>query len=77
MKPKRSKSWDINYHWIEYRTQMGHLNPYWERGIHNRAGYFTKHNPLSYHKKMRYKYLQKVHLTTNKLLHAKQCEKIC
>ena len=51
MKPKRSKSWDINYHWIEYRTKMGHLNPYWERGIHNRAGYFTKHNPLSYHKK--------------------------
>jgi len=28
MKPKRSKSWDMRYHWIEDRDKMGDLNPY-------------------------------------------------
>ena len=29
MKLKLSKSWDVKYHWLEDRTKMGHLNPYW------------------------------------------------
>jgi hypothetical protein len=60
MKPKRSKTWDMRYHWIEDRVHMGHLRPYWDKGINNWADYFTKHFPPAYHKIMRYKYLQKV-----------------
>jgi hypothetical protein len=60
MKPKRSKAWDMRYHWIEDRVNSKHLRPYWDKGIHNWADYFTKHFPPAYHKIMRYKYLQKV-----------------
>jgi hypothetical protein len=60
MKPKRSKSWDMRYHWIEDRVKRKHLRPYWDKGTHNWADYFTKHFPPAYHKIMRYKYLQKV-----------------
>jgi hypothetical protein len=28
MKPKKSKTWDMRYHWIEDRVIMGHLRPY-------------------------------------------------
>ena len=77
MKPKRSKSWYMKYHWLEDGTKMGHLNPYWERVIHNWANYFTKHHPPEYNKIMRYKYLHKLHLTMNKFLHAPQCARVC
>jgi hypothetical protein len=60
MKPKRSKTWDMRYHWIEDRVLAKHIRPYWDKGIHNWADYFTKHHPPAYHKIMRYKYLQKV-----------------
>ena len=63
MKPKRSKYWDMKYHWLEDCTNMGYLNPYWERGIHNWEDYFTNHHPPAYHKIISYKYLQKFHLT--------------
>ena len=86
MKPKHSKYWDIRYHWLEYRTKMGHLNLYWERGIYNWAGYFTKHHPPYYHQIMRHKYLQKLHTITNQIMSTKfilfapqaaQCVRVC
>jgi hypothetical protein len=60
MQPKRSKSWDMRYHWIQDRDKLGDLNPYWEKGTHNWADYFTKHHSPAHHKIMRYKYLQKM-----------------
>ena len=42
MEPKCSKSWDMRYHWLEDRTKMGHLNPYWERGLYNWAGIISQ-----------------------------------
>jgi hypothetical protein len=68
MKPKGSKTWDdVRYHWIEDRVQMGHIRPYWDKGSCNWADYFTKHFAPSYHRIMRYKYLQKVNacISTN------------
>ena len=53
MKTKHSKSWNMKYHWIEDRTKIGHLNPYWKWGIHNWADYFTKHHSPAHHKIMR------------------------
>ena len=42
MNPKRSKSLDMRYHWLEDCKKMGRLDPYWGWGIHNWADYFTK-----------------------------------
>lgn len=60
MKPKKSKTWDMRYHWIEDRTQLGQIRPYWDKGKNNLADFFTKHFPPAYCKIMRYKYLQKI-----------------
>ena len=35
MNPKRSKSRDMKYYWLEDCTKTGHLNPYCKPGIHN------------------------------------------
>lgn len=64
MKPKRSKTWDMRYHWVEDRVHMGHIRPYWDKGENNWADYFTKHFAPAYHRIMRYKYLQKVNALT-------------
>jgi hypothetical protein len=59
MNPKRFKTWDMRYHWIEDRVLAKHIRPYWDKGIHNWADYFTKNHPPVYHNIMLYKYLQK------------------
>ena len=68
MNPKRYKSLDMQYQWLEDPTNMFNLNTYWERGIYHREDYLNKHHPQAYHKIMRYKYLQKLHLITNHIL---------
>jgi len=56
---KRSKSCDMRYHWVKDRIAQGQFFLYWARGKWNRADYFTKHYPPSYHKLMKYEYLQR------------------
>ena len=58
MKRKRSKSWDMRYHWLRDRTLQQHLQIYWDRGSNNHADYFTKHHPPIHHRskvRMRYR----------------------
>jgi hypothetical protein len=43
------------------RIQQGQFNLKWAPGKFNLADYFTKHHPPWHHRKMRYKYLQKVY----------------
>ena len=61
-KPKKSKSWDMRYHWVEDRVNSKELNLHWKPGTQNWADYFTKHHAPIYHKIMRYKYLQRLNL---------------
>ena len=55
MQQKRSKSWDMRYHWLRDRETQKHIRVYWDKGLHNYADYFTKHHPTSYHLEMRSK----------------------
>ena len=59
LKKKRSKAWDMRYHWLSEQQNLKKFLIYWEKGIHNLADYHTKHHPPSYHKKMREKYILK------------------
>jgi hypothetical protein len=55
---KRSKAFNMRYHWLKDRIARSHFNLYWAPDRLNMADYFTKHHPLSHHKQMRYQYLQ-------------------
>ena len=65
IRQKRSKSFDMRFHWMIDRIQQGQFWVYWDKGINNWADYFTKHHPPSHHKLMRPKYL---HCKKNELL---------
>jgi hypothetical protein len=56
---KRSKAFDMRYHWLKDRIAQSQFNLYWAPGKLNRADYFTKHHPPSHHKIMRFQYLQR------------------
>ena len=58
IKQKRSKSWDMRYHWIRDQQNQKNIQVNWDKGENNKADYFTKHHAPSHHKKMRSLYLQ-------------------
>ena len=72
---KRSKAFDMRYHWIKDCIQQNQLNLYWVQGKLNRANYFTKHFPPVHHRQMRYQYLQKVPTLVSNCItsHARGC----
>ena len=60
IKPKKSKTWDMRFHWLEDKVDQKEINLHWKPGSKNWADYYTKHWSAAYHKIMRYKYLQKL-----------------
>lgn len=56
---KRSKAFDMRYHWLKDRINRLQFNLYWAPGRLNDSDYFTKHHPPSHHRLMRYRYLQR------------------
>ena len=66
---KRSKAFDMRYHWLRDRIAQKQFNLYWKAGKTNDADYYTKHFPPSYHKLMRYHHarLQRPPATVNLL----------
>ena len=72
---KKSKAFDMRYHWINDRIEQNQFFLYWAQGILNRADYFTKHFPPAHHQHMRYQYLQKVHTLVSNCInsHAQGC----
>lgn len=54
---KRSKSWDMRYHWLRDKPIRSRYNFYWDKSVHNRADYPTKHHPASHHKAVRSSYV--------------------
>ena len=54
LKQKRSKSWDMRFHWLR---ENKNFIIYWDRGTNNDADYFTKHHAPRHHKTMRPKYI--------------------
>lgn len=51
---KRSKAFDMRYHWLKDRISQSQFNLYWAPGKQNKADYYTKHFPPSHHKLERY-----------------------
>ena len=57
IKQKRSKAWDVRYHWLSEQQAKKKFHIFWDKGANNLADYHTKHHPPSYHKKVREKYI--------------------
>jgi hypothetical protein len=55
VKPKRSKTIDMRYHWTRDQIRQGKLKVYWRRGSDNVADFFTKALPV--HKHLKFKNL--------------------
>ena len=55
---KRSKSWDMRYHWLRDKLTQQQFDIYWQSGITNEANYFTKHHPTKLHRNQRPKYVK-------------------
>ena len=51
---KRSKAFDMRYHWLKHRIAISQFNLQWARGKHNTADYYSKHHPPSHHQSERY-----------------------
>ena len=60
---KKSKAFDMRYHWLKDRVAQKQFNLYWSPGKLNSADYFSKHHPPAHHKLMRQQYLHRA-LTT-------------
>jgi hypothetical protein len=58
VKQKRSKAMDMRFYWIRDRVRQGQFKVYWQRGITNKADYFTKHHARTHHSDMRNVYFQ-------------------
>ena len=57
IKQKRSKTMDMEFHWVQDRVRQNQFLVYWALGYTNLADYFSKHHPAHQHKKMRRQYL--------------------
>ena len=64
MKPKRSKSWDMNWHWLRDKDVLEQLIVYWYKGTNNDADYFTKHHPPIHHRQMHPQYIHTSNLVS-------------
>ena len=73
LKQKRSKAWDMIYHWLSEQQNKKNFEIYWDKGVRNLADYHTNHHPPSYHKKVREKYILKGFLTYFAKAHARVC----
>ena len=52
IKPKRTKSIDMRYHWIRDRIRQGQYIVTWRKGVHNLADFFTKPLPVHLHRSL-------------------------
>ena len=49
VKLRKSKSYDMRYHWIRDRTRRKIFNVIWSKGTTNDADFFTKIQPSTRH----------------------------
>ena len=50
IRKKKSKAWDMKYHWMKQKIIDKIFSVYWDRGVNNNGDYFTKHHPPTHHK---------------------------
>jgi len=72
MKQKRSKAFDVQFHWIRDRVSQRHFDIVWEPGITNLADLLTKAHTVKHHKQVRLLYINDTtHPLTNEESHNK------
>ena len=54
---KKSKSWDMRYHWLRDRQTQNQFQFYWKTSKDNYADYFTKHHATTHHRQIRHQYV--------------------
>ena len=59
LKKKRSKAWDIRYHWLSDQSSLDNFFIYWDKGTNNYADYHTKYQTPTHHINSREKYVLK------------------
>ena len=59
LKQKRSKAWDMNFHWLTDQRYLNNIHVYWDKGDNMIADYHTKHHSPSHHIQSRPKYILK------------------
>jgi hypothetical protein len=52
VKPKRTKSIDMRFHWLRDRVRQGQFRLVWRKGIYNLADFFTKALPVHIHQQL-------------------------
>ena len=56
---KRSKSWDMRFHWLQDPHTKQHIKVYWDKGDNNKnADYYTKTHTTPCHRSMRHHFIQ-------------------
>jgi hypothetical protein len=60
VRPKRTKSMDMQFEWLLDREQQGQFKIYWKSGKTNLADYFTKHHPPAHHRNVRGEFLTRI-----------------
>ena len=68
---KRSKSWDMRFHWLRDKETLKNIRVYWDAGSNNDADYFTKTHTTPTHRSLCSNFIQDQlnHLTTDLNLH--------
>ena len=62
LRQRKSKSWDMKFHWLRDKELQKLIRVFWDKGINNDADYFTKHHSTTHHQAIREKYILKGHL---------------
>ena len=55
---RRSKSWDMRFHWLRDKATQRQIRVFWDSGKNNLADYPTKHHTAPHHKKVRPYYIR-------------------
>ena len=74
MKPKRSKTWDMKWHWFRYKEVLEQLIIYWYKVTNNDADYFTRHQPSIHHLQIRPRYIYTSNLVRKVPQNIRLCE---
>ena len=80
MRAKRSKTWDMRYHWLREQTTKKTLAIYWDKGTNNDGDYFTKHHSPMVHRTQRPRFILKgflVQQLVSKLKHNNFPARVC
>ena len=76
MTPKRSKTWDMKWHWLIEKEVIEQLRVYWDKGTNNDADYFTKRHPPIHHSQMRPRYIHTSNLVSTIPQTIRLCEDV-